>query len=128
MINNAALYAAIVAAFNEVLPAYFEDADKPADALYCVINNPVHSNDIVDRQGDLVFFYVDIFGDDKTINNNAALQQACDNLRNALDAEIISAEGYFGGHLNFEKSLDVDESDFDINRRRQEWTARVFYR
>lgn len=127
MINTTALYAAIVATFNKVLPSYFEDADKPADALYCVINNPVHS-DIADRQGDLVFFYVDIFGDDKTTDNNAALQQACDNLRNALDAEIISAEGFFGGHLNFEKSLDVDESDFDINHRRQEWTARVFYR
>lgn len=127
MINTTAVYAAIVAAFNGVLPAYFEDAGKPADALYCVVNNPIHS-DIADRQGDLVFFYVDIFGDDKDINNNAALQQACDNLRNALDAEIISAEGHFGGHLNFEKSLDVDESDFDINHRRQEWTARVFYR
>lgn len=127
MIDTTRLYAAIVAAFNEVLPAYYEDAEKPSDALYCVINSPVHS-DIADRNGDLVFFYVDLFGDDRVTDNNTALQQACDSLRNTLDAAIISAEGYFGGHLNFEKSLDVDESDFDINHRRQEWTARVFYR
>ncbi len=126
MINTTKLYAAIVAAFNEVLPTYYEDADKPADALYCVVNSPVHTS-IADRQGDLVFFYVDIFGDDRTIDSNTALQRACDNLRNVLDAETIRVEGYFGGHLNFEKSLNLDESEYDINHRRQEWTARVFY-
>lgn len=126
MIDTTRLYAAIVAAFDEVLPAYYEDAEKPSDALYCVINNPVHT-DIADRNGDLVFFYVDLFGDDRVTDNNTALQQACDNLRNTLDAAIIRAEGYFGGHLNFEKSLNLDETEFDINHRRQEWTARVFY-
>lgn len=126
MIDTTRLYAAIVAAFNEVLPAYYEDAEKPSDALYCVINSPVHS-DIADRNGDLVFFYVDLFGDDRVTDNNTALQQACDSLRNTLDAAVIRAEGYFGGHLNFEKSLNLDESEFDINHRRQEWTARVFY-
>lgn len=126
MIDTTRLYAAIVAAFNEVLPAYYEDAEKPSDALYCVVNSPVHS-DIADRQGDLVFFYVDIFGDDRTTDNNEDLQRACDSLRNILDAEIIRAEGYFGGHLNFEKSVNFDDSSFDINHRRQEWTVRVFY-
>lgn len=126
MIDTTRLYAAIVAAFNEVLPAYYEDAEKPSDALYCVINSPVHS-DIADRNGDLVFFYVDLFGDDRENDNNTALQQACDSLRNTLDAAVIRAEGHFGGHLNFEKSLNLDESEFDINHRRQEWTARVFY-
>ncbi len=126
MIDTTKLYAAIVAAFNEVLPAYYEDAEKPSDALYCVINSPVHSN-IADRGGDLVFFYVDLFGDDRITDNNTDLQRACDTLRNTLDAAIVRAEGYFGGHLNFEKCLNLQESDFDINHRRQEWTARVFY-
>ena len=94
----------------------------------CIIRmqNAIHV-DIADRNGDLVFFYVDLFGDDRENDNNTALQQACDSLRNTLDAAVIRAEGYFGGHLNFEKSLNLDESEFDINHRRQEWTARVFY-
>ena len=125
MINTEKLYAEIAAKFNGVIPAYFADAELPADAIYCVINSPVHT-DIADRGGDLVFFYVDIFGDDRAADNNAALQRACDSLRNTLDAEIISAPGYFAGHLNFEKSIDAQESEFDINHRRQEWTARVF--
>lgn len=126
MINTTKLYEAILAAFNNVLPAYFEDADMPNDAIYCVINSPMHT-DIADRQADNVFFYVDIFGDDRIPYNNERLQQACDALRNTLDGTIISAEGHFGGHLNFEKNLSLQETDYDINHRRQEWTARVFY-
>lgn len=127
MINTEKLYGAIVAAFNRVVPAYYEDADKPNDAIYCVINSPIHT-DIADRNGDQVFFYVDVFGDDRAADNNESLQAVCDKMRNDLDAAIISAEGYFAGHLNFEKGVNMQESDFDINHRRQEWTARVFYR
>lgn len=126
MIDTKTLYSTIVEAFNAVYPTYFEDADMPKDDIYCVFNAPVHT-DIADRQADNVFFYVDIFGDDRMPYNNERLQQACDDLRNALDGTIISAEGHFGGHLNFEKNLSLQETDYDINHRRQEWTARVFY-
>lgn len=126
MIDTDRLYAAIVEAFNAVIPAYFDEAEKPSDALYCVINSPIHS-DIADRNGDLVFFYVDLYGDDRTVNNNVTLQQACDSLRNTLDASVIYDPGHFGGHLNFEKDITAQLTDIDINRRRQEWTARVFY-
>lgn len=126
MIDTDRLYAAIVEAFNAVIPAYFDEAEKPSDALYCVINSPIHS-DIADRNGDLVFFYVDLYGDDRTVNNNVTLQQSCDSLRNTLDASVIYDPGHFGGHLNFEKDITAQLTDIDINRRRQEWTARVFY-
>ena len=126
MIDTKTLYSTIVEAFKAVLPTYFEDADMPSAALYCVFNSPVHT-DIADRQADNVFFYVDIYGDDRMPYNNERLQQACDALRNTLDGTIISAEGHFGGHLNFEKNLSLQETDYDINHRRQEWTARVFY-
>lgn len=127
MFDTAKVYETIVEAFNAVIPAFFEDADMPNDPIYCVFNSPKHS-DIADNNGDLIFFYIDLFGDDRTANNSVLLQQACDDLRNALTGAIISAEGYFAGHLNFEQNISLQESEFDINHRRQEWTARVFYR
>lgn len=119
------LFIKITETFNKILPAFYEDA-LPTAPLYCVINNPVVSS-ISDQGGDLVAFYVDIYSDDKICNSAEQLEEICESLRNELDKSIITDSGNFGGHLNFEKQFSTQESEFDINHRRQEWTARVFY-
>lgn len=124
-VHSKMLFKTISEIFNEIVPAYFEDADAPNVLPYCVINNPVRTS-ISDQDGELIAFYVDIFGDDREENSEIELIDICDSLRNRLDKAIISSDG-LGGHLNFEKDLPIQESDFDINHRRQEWTARVFY-
>ena len=123
-IRTKTLMIKIVETFNEFLSTFYEDAIATS-SLYCVINNPVVSS-LCDQGSDLVAFYVDIYNDDKSSDATEQLEDICEKLRNELNGEIIK-DNNFGGHLNFEKQFSVQEAEFDINHRRQEWTARIFY-
>ena len=119
------LFTNIVSMFNEIIPAYFEDAAQDNEPIYCVINSPIRTG-ITDEDAELIAFYVDVYGNDKLFDNGEDIIDVCDNIRNRLNKSIIKAP-QLSGHLNFEKETPLQEAEFDINHRRQEWTARVFY-
>jgi len=129
MINTEILLTVLVNKFNRILPTYREDApEAESDECYCVLTHFKHTDVPADQPSDLVFFYADFYGDDRLPNDSTKLIGFCDQARSELDGEIIGAADVFGGHLNFEQTIPEQETDFDINHRRQEWTARVFWR
>ena len=93
------LFTSIVGMFNEIIPAYFEDAAQDNEPIYCVINSPIRTG-ITDEDAELIAFYVDVYGNDKLFDNGEDIIDVCDNLRNMLNKSIIKAP-QLSGHLNF---------------------------
>ena len=127
MIETETVYRVLTNAFSRIIPTYREDAPENVSEHYCVLNCFRHTP-IADQHSDQIFFYANFYGDDRIDDDDVNLIKLCDRVRNELDETAIGAADIFGGHLNFERTLSEQDNDFDINCRRQEWTARVFYR
>lgn len=114
--------------FNKILPSYYQIAPQDGElSSYCVISNANFSTIADSSAGDLIFFAADIYANEMLENASEELEELCEQLRNTFDGATIYKANELGGHLGFESQYPVQESDTDINHRRQEWAARVFY-
>ncbi len=108
-----------------ILPTYYEEAPSKATRFpYCVISG-IKVTDLA--QGDQIYFYLDIWGDEKAPETTVALEEYCDLLRNGLSGAVLVREGSFGAHLGFDSQNPMQDSEFDIAHRRLSMSARIFY-
>lgn len=125
MANTTAFLRALRTKINTIMPVYYDKAPSNATAFpYAVINTP-KVTDLA--AGDLMLFYVDIWGDEKDEGTTVALEEACDTLRNALSGAVLAEDGVFGAHIGFDSQNPLPDNEFDIAHRRLSLSARIFY-
>lgn len=113
------------ASLDLILPTYFEEAPSQKTRFpYCVISG-IKVSDLA--QGDLMYFYLDIWGDEKAPETTVALEEYCDILRNKLSGAVLRREGSFGAHIGFDSQNPIQDTEFDIAHRRLSMSARIFY-
>lgn len=125
MYNTKAFIEALSARLNQVLPTYFEEAPERATSFPYAVINGIKITDLA--QGDLMLFYVDLWGDEKSPTATVTLEEYCDALRNELSGAVIASEGAFGAHVGFEGQTPLPDSEHDIAHRRLSLSARIFY-
>lgn len=113
----------LVARVNTIVPAFFETAEKEKFP-YAVISG-INVNDLA--HGDLVYFNIDVWGDNSKLNATETLEATCENIRKELNNETLIVEDEMYCHIGFENYTMVGESEFDICHRKISFTARVFY-
>lgn len=124
-VNTAAFLEALRARINTILPTYYEEAPSRATQFpYAVITNPK----ITDlAQGDQMFFYIELWGDEKAADTTERLEAYCDELRNELTGAVLFEPGVFGAHLGFEAQNPIPDGEYDLTHRRLSMSARIFY-
>lgn len=116
---------ALRARIDLILPTYFEEAPSRATKFPYAVINGLRITDLDD--GDLMLFYIDLWGDEKAPEATVALEEMCDQLRNELTGEVLLVAGSFGAHLGFEAQNPLIDGEFDIAHRRLSMSARIFY-
>lgn len=78
-------------------------------------------------EGDLTFFDVELWGDEKKQAAAEDIESLCDDLRNALHNRIISYDGVFSAHVGYEGRDTSSDREDDLLHRRLFFAARIFY-
>lgn len=122
--NTTAFLAALTERVNGILPCYYEEASTGGSFPYAVVNG-IKVTDL--GEGDLVSFYIDLWGDEKDPETTVKLEELCDRLRNELAGCVLADPGVFACHLGFESQSAMTDGEFDIAHRRLSMSARSFY-
>lgn len=125
--NTAAFITALTDKVNTVLPTFYEEAptgEQRRGYPFAVING-LNITDL--DTGDLCYFYIDVWVDEKKPNATEELEKLCDRLRNELTNEVVSVRGTFASHIGFENQNSIPDSEYDLAHRRLSLSARIFY-
>ena len=125
--HTAAFITALTDRVNTILPTFYEEAptgEQRSGYPFAVING-LNITDL--DTGDLCYFYIDVWVDEKKPNATKELEELCDTLRNELTNEVISVSGVFGSHIGFENQNSIHDNEYDLAHRRLSMSARIFY-
>ena len=127
MTNTSAFIEKLIAYLNTVkngFSAYYDRAPANRTYPYGVVSG-ITATDL--GEGDLTFFDLELYTDDKLPSATEELESLCDDLRNALHNRVISYDGVFAAHIGYEGRDTSDEKEDDLSHRRLFFAARIFY-
>ena len=112
-------------AIDDILPTYYEEAPSKATSYPYAVITGIKITDLA--VGDQMYFYLELWGDEKAADATIELEEYCDAIRAALTGAVLYAPGTFGAHIGFEAQNPIPESEFDLCHRRLAMSARVLY-
>lgn len=100
------------------LTLYYETVHANADMPYCIISDV---NKSTPEPFETIFdVTIDVWGESRM-----GIETLCDQLLAALDTGLISIGSAYG-HIVFNGQQTIDETEGDLIRRQQMYSARIF--